>query len=105
MAGAHWRLSWIATPARYWGGICPDPAGSRERLSKILTDLAPDLAKRPEQLTTLCRFIIALHEGGLTQLGLEPELQSGPSLLSQFVPMAIGALRAPQARPTAQSAG
>jgi len=67
--------------------------GSRDRLSEIITRMAPDLARRPDALATLCRLIIALHEGELTQLGLEPALQSGPSLLSHFVPMAIGALR------------
>lgn len=67
-------------------------AGSKKRLAEILMSLKPDLADTPEKLDRLCRFIIALHEGELTQLGLEPALTHEPSLLAEFVPPAIEAL-------------
>lgn len=63
--------------------------GSRQRMSEIIVKVEPDLASRPRDLGRICRFIIALHEGQLTQLGLEPELMGETSLLAEFVPMAI----------------
>lgn len=67
-------------------------AGSKSRLAEILLKLYPDLSQHPEVLERLCRFIIALHEGELTQIGLDGALAEQPSLLSEFVPLTLGAL-------------
>ena len=50
------------------------------------------LADHPEQLDQLCRFIIALHEGELTQLGLDPALTAQTSLLARFVPLVMSGM-------------
>jgi len=66
--------------------------GSKERLSEILISLEANLADHPEQLDQLCRFIIALHEGELTQLGLDPALTVQTSLLARFVPLVMSGM-------------
>ncbi len=64
---------------------------SRARLAQILTGLRPDLIDDPAKLDRLCRFIIALHEGELTQIGLDSSLADTPSLLSEFIPVVLAA--------------
>lgn len=59
-------------------------AGSKERLGGILTSFRPDLAERPDLLDRLCRMVIAIHEGELTQLGLDPDLAKQESLLTDM---------------------
>lgn len=66
-------------------------ADSKAQLSKILVTLRPALAEHPQALGRFCRVIIALHEGELTQLGLDPVLQQDGSLLAEFVPLILAA--------------
>jgi AcrR family transcriptional regulator len=56
--------------------------GSKTRLAEILLTLRPDLSQAPEKLDRLSRIVIALHEGELTQLGLDPALKQQSSLLA-----------------------
>ena len=56
--------------------------GSKARLADILLTLRPGLAETPETLDRFCRIIIALHEGELTQLGVDPSLKGQNSLLA-----------------------
>lgn len=67
-------------------------ADSKAQLSKILVTLRPEISEHPKKLDRLCRVIIALHEGELTQLGLDPSLQDETSLLAEFVPQILAAL-------------
>lgn len=59
--------------------------GSKARLSDILIALRPEFAQRPETLDRFCRIIVALHEGELTQLGIDPSLKKQTSLLVDVV--------------------
>lgn len=65
---------------------------SRTRLTALLIDILPELRDEAEKLERLCRFIIALHEGELTQLGLEPDLLGQPSLMSEFLPIVLASV-------------
>lgn len=61
-------------------------AGSKARLAEILKALRPELSDHPAQLDRMARLVIALHEGELTQLGLDPSLCADKSLLAEVVP-------------------
>ncbi|MEQ9695605.1 TetR/AcrR family transcriptional regulator [Shimia sp. SDUM112013] len=69
-------------------------AGSKARLAEILVSLDPGFASDKAQLDRLCRMIIALHEGELTQLGLDPGQGNAPSLLSEFLPLVLAGIAA-----------
>ncbi len=59
--------------------------GSKARLSDTLITLRPELAKSPETLDRFCRIFVAVHEGELTQLGVDPSLKEQNSLLVDVV--------------------
>ena len=65
----------------------------RRWLGEVLKQLDPSLAAQPEVLQRLCRCIVAIHEGEMTQLGLEPDLAGQPTLLAEFVPALLAAAR------------
>lgn len=50
-----------------------------------------------EEADEIARFVIALHEGDLTQRGLEPEARAVPTLEARFVPLIVEALARPVA--------
>lgn len=68
-------------------------AHSRAQLRAALGRLLPGWSLDDPRLETLARFVVALHEGELTQLGIEPELAAGDTLESRFIPLVIDALR------------
>jgi AcrR family transcriptional regulator len=70
-------------------------AALRQRIVAGVRTVLLSLGMQHEvEVDEIARLIIALHEGDLTQRGLEPEERAGHSLEARFIPLVLTALAA-----------